>query len=202
MSKDSQMRCLFLVPVLALSCSAFGADSFLVKPNELARSIKWPPSSTELSLFKKDNQYRLVDSDDNVIDISPELVCKSLRSVETEQLVGLLRTRKAFLKAHQCDDGEFTLDLLPRTPGGGIIGASFAAGAGEVVGKLAPMVAGYAILYGAKGVIRVTAGKEAADAFGKTMVEQSIPHLHEVSETIAHVGGGLGAIIGGIFVPG
>lgn len=196
------MRCLFLVPVLALSWSAFGADSFLFKPNELSRSVKWPPSSTELSLFKKDNQYRLVDSDCNVIDISPELISKSLRSVETESLAALLQTGRAYIRAHQCNTGEFTLDLVPRCPGSGPVGASGGAVAGEVVGKLLPLAAGYAILYGAKGVIRVTAGKEAADAFGDHIVETSIPHLHEVTETIAHVGGGLGAIIGGIFVPG
>lgn len=194
------MRCLFLVPVMALSFSAFAADSFLVKYNDSARSVKWPAKSSEISIFKKDKNYILSDGDE-YRPVRPELLSKSLRSIETEQLVGLLRTGKAFLKAQQCDDGEFTLDLVPRCPGSGPVGAAGSAIAGEVIGKALPLAIGYIVLYGAKAAIRVAAGKEAADAFGDHIVETSIPHLHEVTETIAHVGGGVGAIIGGVFVP-
>lgn len=165
----------------------------------------WPPihiaAADRIQLLKYEDRYALTNGKYEKA-IKPELVSKPLRSMSASQLTALLNSGKAYVTVKQCDDGEFTMDLMPRTNGGGVQGAGFGGIAGEVVGKAAPLACGYIILYGTQGIIRLRYGKEASDEFGRHIVQNSLPHLHAVSEKIAHVGGGLGAIIGGLVVPG
>lgn len=202
------MRCFFILPLLFSSLSIFSAAI------QVKSSLKWPPASSseyandssdvaEFSLYNyKDpvssfkNRYILTQGEEEY-SIRPELVSKQLRSVDPARLAKVLQSRRAYIRVGQCDDGEFTLELMPRCTGAGP-GGIFAGGVlGQIVGQGGALIAGYAILYGTKGVIRITAGKEAADVFDQTMVQQSIPHLKRVAENIGNAMGAAGAIAGG-----
>lgn len=192
----SCMRFLFLLPVLFLNLAAYASDY---------RVCKWPPvsrygreanASTALELLRHKDHYSLSNGTYEK-RIRPELVSKSLRSVDPLKLAGILESRRAYIQIGQCDDDELTLELMPRCPGAGPGGVFAGSVIGQVVGQGSALLAGYTILYGTKAFIRVTAGKEAAEVFDQTLVQQSLPHLHRVAENIGHAAAGVGAVAGG-----
>jgi hypothetical protein len=188
------MRLFFFLPILLSTLSLYSASSS-------ASIATWPPIKGRLALLKYEDRFAITDGMYEKA-IRPELISKSVRSMNDDKLSALLDSGSAYIKIGQCTDGEFTLDVVPRTYGGGIGGAIGGYATGEIVGKWAAMAAGYVILYGTQGVIRVTAGKEASDAFHQHIVEVSIPHLHEASETVARVIGLAGGVAGGVSIPG
>ncbi len=163
-------------------------------------SVLAPQECGEIKLNRYENKFSL-SIDDDEQDIPNYMVSKPLRQMKPEQLAGFLQSNYLTLK--QCSDGEFSLEEHGRLhgggPGGGIAGWLGGYVAGEVAGKVVIMGAGYIALYGTKFVIGRVGGPEAEAAFGEKMQTQMIPHLHEASEKIAHVTGGGGAILGGIF---
>jgi len=197
------MRYLLFLPILFIHVSAYGSeiDSRVAKWPTMGSSYAKATADRRLALLRHENHYALSDGMYEKA-IRPELISKPLRSMDASKLAALLETGKAYVKIDQCDDGELTMDLMPRCPGGGFGGALGGLAFGEVVGKIVPLACGYIILYGTKGVIRVTAGKEASDAFDEHIVQVSIPHLHEVTETIAHYAGFVGGAAGGVMFPG
>lgn len=182
------MRYLLFLPILF--SSLYGADSSSLVS-------EWPPVKGRIALLKYQDRFAITDGMHEKA-IRPELVSRSLSSLEDAKLVALLQSGSAYVKIGQCTDGEFTVDLLPRTYGGGL-GGAFAGGViGVTLVKGGALLAGYTILYTVKGVIHVTAGREAAQAYDDHIVQVSIPHLHRVAETLGDIGMAAGTIGGGL----
>lgn len=154
-------------------------------------------SDRRLELLRYENYYALNDGMHEKA-IRPELISKPLRSLDASKLAALLETGKAYVKIDQCDDGELTMELKPRCPGGGPGGAF----AGALIGQLGvtgvTLLCGWTILYGTKAVIHVYAGREAAQEFDNHIVQVSLPRLYRVSENIGQAAGGVGAVVGGM----
>lgn len=158
-----------------------------------------PKECGEMKLNRYKDTFSL-SMGDQEREIPNYMVSKSLRQMKPEQLAAFLQTN--YVTLTQCSDGEFSLQEHGRLNGGGFGGALGGVAFGEIVGKGAALAAGYLILYGTKAVIRVSAGKEAAELFDEHLVQVSIPRLHEVSEYVAHAAGLVGGVAGGVIVPG
>lgn len=153
-----------------------------------------PASSCDISFLKKNDRYCLSDGE-FAFSARPELVSRELRSLDPSKLAALLSTGKAYVKVSQCDDGELTMDLVPRCEGGGWLGAVGGYITGEVVGRVTVAIGGTLVLVGTQGVIRLVAGKEAEEAFAEKMADRFLPGVEIVSERVGHwLGAALGIV--------
>lgn len=197
---------------LAVDCNSINYVICLNRPNRkgirmykrivcslllLASLASLHAADRRLELLRYENHYALSDGMHEKA-IRPELISKPLRSLDPSKLASLLKTGKAYVKIDQCDDGELTMELKPRCPGGGPGGAF----AGAVIGQIgvtgATLLCGWTVLYGTKAVIYVYAGKEAAQEFDNHIVQESLPRLYRVAENIGQAAGGVGAVVGGL----
>jgi len=130
------MISLLFLPILFIFSASQGSDLKV-------QVCKWPPVSQEfskgemsrLNLLRYENHYALSDGKHEKA-IRPEFISKPLRSLDASKLSTLLKTGKAYIRIDECSDGELTMELKPRCPGGGITGAIFGYASGEVLGEL------------------------------------------------------------------
>ena len=188
---------------------------FMLPLLSLQAILAWPPSDTEkaklvldvmnsgqsepVKLNRYEHSYSLSVGEEER-EIPNHMVSAPLQRMSPEQLAGFLQSNYITIKPYS--DGSVALAEHGRIrgggPGGGAAGWLGGYVAGEVAGKVVIMASGYAVLYGTKFVIGRFAGREAEAAFEEKMHSRMIPHLHEASETIAHVTGIAGALGGGI----
>jgi hypothetical protein len=177
---------LFLLALMSFSCA------YSMNMQRLPDRAVHAPSRLGLIAVMHNKHHFAVEDVHGVHEVNPVNMDSELRRLKTDRLA--LLSSQGYVQVNRTDDGQYTLRMQNRLPGGGEKGAQY----GAIIGKCAT----YGLAYAGNWCVYFAVKAYTGDAEAATIARDATtaatkPFVEPLSNTMGVLCGLIGAIITG-----